>query len=129
MFVINKLVAKTEDHVFFINPTVKDTYGSQRNKEGCLSFPGVFLDINRPERITISATNLAGEQFEITAEGYYAVAIAHEYEHLEGKLLVDHAPLVRRELIRRKSKKFKGKFFDYRGVLPCSKPNEESAQP
>lgn len=116
IFVINKNVSGTENNVFFINPVIKEKFGSQRNKEGCLSFPGVIFNVNRPARLTISYMDIEGKQQELTAEGYYAVAIAHEYDHLHGKLLIDTAPIYKRELLRKKLAKFGGKYYDYRSV-------------
>lgn len=114
IFIINKAVSNTQEHVTFINPVIESKEGTQKNLEGCLSFPGVFLEVNRPEKITVSYTDLNNDRQTVTAEGYYAQAIMHEYDHLEGRLLVDYAPLVKKELMRKKGLKLKGKYYDYR---------------
>ena len=57
--------------------------------EGCLSFPGIYAPVKRPERIAISAYNLAGEEGHYELDGLRARAAQHEYDHLDGKLFID----------------------------------------
>ena len=75
---------------------------TEATEEGCLSFPGIYLDVKRSLRATIQATGLDGARFEITAEGLYARALQHENDHLTGKLLVDFAGPLKRQMIKRK---------------------------
>lgn len=72
-----------------INPEIRKTKGEQTVEEGCLSFPNKFAKVVRPEEITIEALNLEGEKIKITGKGLLAQAIAHELDHLDGKLFVD----------------------------------------
>lgn len=75
----------------FINPEIKRV--SRREavfSEGCLSFPDVFENISRPEKITVRARNLDWEDIEIVAEGLMARCLEHEIDHLEGVLFVDY---------------------------------------
>ena len=57
--------------------------------EGCLSFPGIYVPVKRPEKIVISAYNLAGEEVRYELDGLPARAAQHEYDHLDGKLFID----------------------------------------
>lgn len=89
----------------FIDPEILGEEGVQEGDEGCLSFPGIFVPVRRPERVTIRATNLAGERFEMTGDGILARAFLHETEHLDGRLLIDRVGRVKREFIKRKLRK------------------------
>jgi len=89
----------------FIDPEILSEEGAQEGDEGCLSFPGIFVPVPRPERVTIRATNLAGERFEMTGEGILARAFLHETEHLDGRLLIDRVGRLKREFIKRKLRK------------------------
>jgi peptide deformylase len=80
-----------EDLFDFINPVVVSQEGYQYINEGCLSAPGVFIQVPRPEQVTIRAKNRKGEEFEVVATGIEAVCIMHEMEHLEGKFFIERA--------------------------------------
>ena len=75
----------------FINPEIIHTSMEVvPYEEGCLSVPGVYADVMRPEGVTIQAWNEKGKPFRIEAEGILARVIQHEYDHLKGILFVDH---------------------------------------
>lgn len=75
----------------FINPEIIETSVEVCSyEEGCLSIPGVYHDVVRPERITIQAQNLDGKHFTLSADGLLARAIQHENDHLHGTLYIDH---------------------------------------
>lgn len=91
----------------FINPEVVETgKGLTLSEEGCLSFPGVFVDIKRPRWAKVRALNLAGETFEWEGEGLLGRALQHEHDHLTGKLMIDLVGTVKKEMIKRKMKRF-----------------------
>ena len=74
----------------FINPTLEVTRGELvSQEEGCLSLPDIRCEVRRPPGATIQATNLAGEQFEMHAEGFLARVWQHEFDHLNGVLIID----------------------------------------
>jgi len=75
-----------EGTVELINPTL--TYKEELDKdvEGCLSFPGVYGEVERPNVVVVKAQDRFGKWFEIEAEGYLARAIQHEVDHLSGVL-------------------------------------------
>jgi peptide deformylase len=74
----------------FINPTIIGTSPEiVQYEEGCLSIPGLYADVTRPEKVTIQAWNERGRPFTLDAEGLLARVIQHEYDHLEGVLFID----------------------------------------
>lgn len=90
----------------FINPeiTVLDE-GVCDYDEGCLSVPGFYETVTRPEHIRVRALDRNGEAFEIVPSGLLAVCIQHEVDHLNGKLFVDHISSLKRDRIRKKLEK------------------------
>lgn len=85
----------------FINPKIIAAEGETVFNEGCLSFPGVREDIDRAERVTVRALDQDGKPFELEAEGLLAIAIQHENDHLDGKLMIDHLSILKRRLVHR----------------------------
>ncbi|MDR1466433.1 MAG: peptide deformylase [Treponema sp.] len=74
----------------FINPSILETSEeTSKYEEGCLSIPGVWADVIRPENIKLQAWNEKGRPFTLEASGILARAILHEYDHLEGVLFID----------------------------------------
>ncbi|RMG97307.1 MAG: peptide deformylase [Deltaproteobacteria bacterium] len=95
------------DPVVFINPEIVETGGGVvGDDEGCLSFPGVFVEVRRPRRAKVRATDLDGRTFEIEGEGLLGRALQHEFDHLEGRLLIDMVGFVKKEMIRRRLKRW-----------------------
>ena len=66
------------------NPVVVAREGSCREKEGCLSFPGVYGEVTRPEHVVVRAQDRYGEFFEVEGFGLTARAFCHEIDHLDG---------------------------------------------
>src|SRR5262245_37458451 len=90
----------------FINPEILWTSDeTEKVDEGCLSFPGIYVPIERPFRCRARATNLDGQQFEIEGEALLARAVQHEYDHLTGKLMVDFVGPLKKQMIKRKLKR------------------------
>ena len=85
----------------FINPEIVEAEGEVTYSEGCLSFPGLREDIDRAERVKVRALDREGKPFELEADGLLAIAIQHENDHLEGKLMIDHLSVLRRRLVHR----------------------------
>lgn len=81
---------KPECTLTLINPRIVERAGdATRYEEGCLSFPGIYAEIDRPERCTVEAFDLEGKPFREEYTGFRSRIIQHEYDHLEGVLLVD----------------------------------------
>ena len=72
-----------------INPEVKAVGSPVAGAEGCLSFPEIFAEINRPDSVDVSALNAQGERIEFRCGGLLARAIQHEWDHLHGILFID----------------------------------------
>ena len=89
----------------FVNAEILERDGVQSWEEGCLSFPGVHEEIERAERVRVRAQDAKGNAFELEADGLLAVAIQHENDHLDGKLMIDHLGLIRRRLVHRQMTK------------------------
>ncbi|MEX1668023.1 peptide deformylase [Zhongshania guokunii] len=90
----------------FINPEItvldQDTF---QYDEGCLSVPGFYETVERPQHIRVKALDRNGDAFEMEPEGLLAVCIQHENDHLLGKLFVDYISPLKRNRIRSKMEK------------------------
>jgi peptide deformylase len=86
----------------FINPEILESEGEVTWPEGCLSFPGITEDIDRAAHVRVRAQDRDGKWFELEAEGLLAVAIQHEYDHLQGQLMIDHMGPLKKRLTHRK---------------------------
>ena len=72
-----------------INPVIKKSSGSQINEEGCLSVEGRRGNVKRPAKLVVEAYNREGQLIKYTAQGFLAVAMSHEIDHLDGVLFTD----------------------------------------
>lgn len=89
-----------------INPQVEPlTDETEKMQEGCLSVPGFYEDVVRPNRIRLTAQNEHGEEYTLEADDLLAVCIQHEIDHLDGKLFVDYLSPLKRNRIRSKLEK------------------------
>jgi peptide deformylase len=90
----------------FINPEIEVIGdGEQDYQEGCLSVPGFFDTVIRPNQIRVRALDRDGNEFEMIPDGLLAVCIQHEVDHLNGKLFVDHLSALKRQRIKSKLEK------------------------
>ena len=72
-----------------LNPKITRKKGREFGDEGCLSFPGIQAEVERWIKITVTYTDLDGQEQTLPAEGWLARIIQHELDHLEGVLFVD----------------------------------------
>lgn len=72
-----------------INPEICSSDGEQTDAEGCLSYPGRYGMVTRPNHVTVRAQNREGKSFEISGDALLARAFCHEIDHLDGKLFMD----------------------------------------
>jgi len=94
------------DPVAFINPEIIETsLETSVYEEGCLSLPGMYADVERPERVVIQAFNKKGRPFKVEAEGLLATCVQHELDHLNGVLFVDYLSEKKKEKILKKLEK------------------------
>jgi peptide deformylase len=96
--------------VVMINPEVLSQEGSVTVEEGCLSFPGLYLTIVRPERVRVHARDLYNEDFVYEMDGVLARAVLHEVDHLNGTLIIDHVDTSEQDKVK-----------DYVDGLHCKK--------
>ncbi len=85
-----------------INPVIVDRLGEQVFREGCLSIPEFTANISRAMHVSVRAINPDGQEFEIHAEGFEAVVLQHEIDHLDGILFLDRVKNLKSDLFRRK---------------------------
>ncbi len=100
------------DRRVYINPQLVALDGSQDGEEGCLSFPSISCKVKRYHTATIRAFGLDGEEFEETGEELAARIFQHEYDHLDGRLLVDRMGSVARLAHRRALKDLEQQFAE-----------------
>ena len=91
--------------VCLVNPEIRLAVGETESEEGCLSVPGVYELVKRPEKVRVCALDREGRSREVEAEGLLAVCIHHEIDHLDGRLFVDYLSRLKRQRIRRRAQK------------------------
>ena len=91
LFIINleSDAAKQDQEFVFINPVLSNRKGMAEAEEGCLSLPGLYADVKRPERVTVNAYTLGGQEVNMELSGLFARAVQHEVDHLDGVLFID----------------------------------------
>ena len=93
---------------FLVNPEIiKKSKNLSTYEEGCLSVPGQFAEIDRPDRCHVKYLDYYGEKKEINAEGMLATCIQHEMDHLEGILFIDYLSKLKKSMIVKKLSKQK----------------------
>ena len=89
---IRAFIVDTDDGYYeFINPVILGTSGSQYGVEGCLSVKGKWGDVKRPRKVTVEAFDRNGKNFKVVARDFFARAVCHENDHLDGILYVEKA--------------------------------------
>jgi len=108
------IIVEAENQTFkLVNPRIVRKEGSTSFLEGCLSFPGLELEVKRANKVWISAQNEESESIKINAEGFLAVIFQHEIDHIEGVVFIDRISFWQRlkaypglrKIIRRKGRK------------------------
>ncbi len=101
-------ISETRDEpMIFVNPEVEilENKSHFSFKEGCLSVPGFYEEISRPDKIKLSWQDVDGKSHTSFPEGLLTVCIQHEIDHLEGKLMVDYVSRLKRERLKKKAAK------------------------
>jgi len=100
-------VSETKDQLqVFINPEILGASDEvQLHEEGCLSVPGIFEEVERPERVRVKALGLDGKAFTCDAQGLLAVCLQHEIDHLNGRVFVQYLSRLKQSRIRSKMHK------------------------
>ena len=91
--------------VALINPVIETEEGEQVGEEGCLSFPGIFVEVKRPQRVVVRARDLDGSEISLDVMDLEARCVSHETDHLDGELFINYLSPLKRDLTKRKIKK------------------------
>lgn len=90
----------------FINPEIIWASSEKKTwREGCLSVPEFYDEVERPAQVKVKALDIDGKEFEVDADGLLAVCLQHELDHLQGKVFVEYLSLLKRNRISQKMKK------------------------
>jgi peptide deformylase len=109
LFVMNA-TGQPEDDRVYVNPILSEADGDEEAEEGCLSIPGLSVNVIRSKHLRMQAHDLQGNPIDQSASGYLARIWQHEYDHLNGTLLTDRmgpvAKLANRRLLRELEEKY-----------------------
>jgi len=92
-----------------INPVISEFEGTIYWEEGCLSFPGIYAQVRRHERVAVSYQDVYGQVQSIASDGLLGVCLQHEIDHLNGITFYDHLSTLKQKLLRNKIKLMKEK--------------------
>jgi len=99
-----KSVLGSHGLIVLINPILLRGENVQIPREGCLSLPDVLANVRRYETITVRTQTVDGNERIFKAQGFEALALQHEIDHLDGKLFIDRVLNLKTDLFRRKSR-------------------------
>lgn len=105
LFVMDDSLAKKK-RVVAINPSIIEYGEDIIEKEGCLSFPGITISIKRAKWVKMCALDEFGKEYELKFENYLGRCVQHEIDHLNGITYLDHLSLLKRNMVKKKYKKF-----------------------
>ena len=102
------------------NPKICKREASQSMEEGCLSLPEITVEVKRAEKIKLEAVNELNQLVSFNAEGILAIALQHEIDHLQGKLIIDYLPWYKKlKAIRKLKSKRQTKTAPLWGPIKC----------
>lgn len=94
-----------DDQIVLINPEILEVEGNETGDEGCLSFPGISLTINRAARIFFKTFDMNGKEIRKEIDGFLARVIQHELDHLNGTLIIDRVSSLKRKFVKKEIKR------------------------
>ncbi len=94
-----------ENTLEVINPEFLELEGSTKYQEGCLSVPGYYEDVERFKRVKLKYFDRYGKEHIIEDDDFLAIALQHEFEHLEGKLFIEKLSILKRKKFEKEWKK------------------------
>lgn len=103
---ISKDRENEQEYMAMINPEIIAHEGSQLDEEGCLSVPELTSKVQRYKKITVAYQDLEGNKLELETEDRFAVVLQHEIDHLNGILFIDHLSSLKRNMYKKKVKKW-----------------------
>ena len=86
-----------ENTLEMINPVIVEKDGREKFQEGCLSIPGVYEDVERAKHVKVEYFDREGEKQSIEDDGFLAVAMQHEIDHLDGKVFIEKLSFLKRK--------------------------------
>ncbi|MDD3655158.1 MAG: peptide deformylase [Atribacterota bacterium] len=100
------IVLDTEEKgvIVLINPVLIKREGESKEEEGCLSVPGIYSTVRRSSIITVEAMDLNEKKIQITQEGFLAIVLQHEIDHLDGYLFIDRLSPAKRLMLKEQLK-------------------------
>jgi peptide deformylase len=123
LFVLNLTgdAALSDQEQVFINPVLSRQKGTAEAEEGCLSLPGLYAEVMRPETVRINAYSLDGEELTIDAADMLARVVQHETDHLDGMLFIDRLSETQRMAVKDALAEFESEFDSQRrrGEIPA----------
>lgn len=105
---VSLVVIEAGNDIFkLVNPKIVKREGRIKFTEGCLSFPGLTLDINRSKKIWVKALNERGEALSFELDGFLAIVFQHEIDHINGIVFIDRASMLQKLRVAKQLKKIK----------------------
>lgn len=89
-----------------VNPEIVSCEGTVTSDEGCLSVPGFNCKVKRHEKVTVKGLDPEGKEVCVEADDFLAIVLQHELDHLEGRIILDHAGRLKRSMYEKKLKKW-----------------------
>lgn len=90
-----------------INPEIVESEGEVESEEGCLSCPELSMKVMRNERVKLTALDREGNEVVLEEDGFLAIILQHEIDHLEGMTLADRAGRLKKAMYRKKAMRWK----------------------
>ena len=109
LFVWNETGEPADDRVA-VNPALAEADGSECGEEGCLSLPKIRADIERALTLTLNAQDVHGKPFQTRAEGFEARIWQHEFDHLNGVMIIDRMPFTAKMKARKQLRELEADF-------------------
>jgi peptide deformylase len=94
-----------ENTLEMINPVIIEKDGTEKFQEGCLSVPGIYEDVTRAKHVKIEYYDRDGQKHLIEDDGFMAIAMQHEMDHLDGKLFIEKLSIIKRKKFEKEWKR------------------------
>jgi peptide deformylase len=94
-----------ENTLEMINPVIIEKDGTEKFQEGCLSVPGIYEDVTRAKHVKIEYYDRDGQKHLIEDDGFLAIAMQHEMDHLDGKLFIEKLSIIKRKKFEKEWKR------------------------
>lgn len=92
---------KAEEFMILLNPEIIESEGSESGEEGCLSFPGMSMQVKRKTGLLLRYTDMDGKERQQEFEGFKARVVQHEVDHLDGILIIDRVSSLKRQMVKK----------------------------